>query len=98
MSAMDEGPEGVPGHGLDVRWDVDMDWIGGSRLKSALPSSGRSAHTDGGGLLLLHLRVILLLGDLLLRLRQPFGLRLRDVPRERVGCSGSTIGMPRAAT
>ena len=82
---MDEGAEGVLVRGLGARWGVDTDWIGGSRLKPALPSAGRSAHTDGGGLLLLHLRVILLLGDLLLRLRQPFGLRLRDVPRERVG-------------
>jgi len=95
---MDEGAEGVPGRGLGARWGVDTDWIGGSRLKSALPSSGRSAHVDGSGLLFLHLRVILLVGDLLLRLRRPFGLRLRGVPRERVGSSESTIGMPGAAT
>ena len=72
---MDEGPEGLPGRGLDARRSLDTDWIGGSRLKSALPSSGRSAHADDGGLLFLHLRVILLLGDLLLCLRQTFGLR-----------------------
>ena len=46
-----------------------------SRLKSALPSSDRSAHAHGGGLLFLYLRVILLLSDLLLCLRQTFGLR-----------------------